>query len=107
MKLSDLLKALENPPALPGKALDREVRDIAYDSRKVVPGSLFVAVRGFHSDGHQFIPQAVQQGAIAVVAEENKAGEGAGNLPVIPVSAGFFSRRSASYSSSRSVSPTL
>ena len=85
MKLGDLLKALENPPALPGKALDREVRDIAYDSRKVVPGSLFVAVRGFHSDGHQFIPQAVQQGAIAVVAEENRAGEGAGNLPVIPV----------------------
>ena len=69
MKLGELLSVLKSKTILPPDQLDREVRDIAYDSRKVKPGSLFVAVRGFHSDGHQFISQAVQQGAIAVVAE--------------------------------------
>lgn len=69
MKLGDLLKVLDLETTLPREALESEVRDIAHDSRKVVPGSLFVAVRGFHSDGHQFIPQAIRQGAIAVVTE--------------------------------------
>ena len=75
MKLGELLTVLENKTALPLDRMEREVRDIAHDSRKVKPGSLFVAVRGFHSDGHRFIPQALQQGAVAVVAEENSAKE--------------------------------
>jgi UDP-N-acetylmuramoyl-L-alanyl-D-glutamate--2,6-diaminopimelate ligase len=70
MKLGELLTVLNNKAALPQEGLDREVFDIAHDSRKVRPGSLFVAVRGFHSDGHQFIPQAVQQGATAIVTEK-------------------------------------
>jgi UDP-N-acetylmuramoyl-L-alanyl-D-glutamate--2,6-diaminopimelate ligase len=70
MKLGELLTVLNNKAALPQEGLDREVFDIAHDSRKVRPGSLFVAVRGFHSDGHQFIPQAVQAGAVAIVAEK-------------------------------------
>ncbi len=64
------LTVLNNKAALPQEWLDREVFDIAHDSRKVRPGSLFVAVRGFHSDGHQFIPRAVQAGAVAIVAEK-------------------------------------
>ena len=64
MKLGDLLIGLENRTTLPPGWLEREVQDIAHDSRKVKPGSLFVAVRGFHSDGHQFISQAIKQGAI-------------------------------------------
>ncbi len=71
MKLGELLTVLKSKAALPPEGLDREVLDIAHDSRKVRPGSLFVAVRGFHSDGHQFIPQAMQQGAAAIVAEES------------------------------------
>jgi UDP-N-acetylmuramoyl-L-alanyl-D-glutamate--2,6-diaminopimelate ligase len=70
MKLGELLTVLHNEAVLPQEGLDREVFDIAHDSRKVRPGSLFVAVRGFHSDGHQFIPQAVQAGAVAIVAEK-------------------------------------
>jgi len=70
MKLGELLTVLNNNAALPQEGLNREVFDIAHDSRKVRPGSLFVAVRGFHSDGHQFIPQAVQNGAAAIVAEK-------------------------------------
>ncbi|HUI45324.1 MAG TPA: UDP-N-acetylmuramoyl-L-alanyl-D-glutamate--2,6-diaminopimelate ligase [Nitrospirota bacterium] len=69
MKLRDLLKALGNTAPLSDAVQESEVTGIAHDSRKVVPGSLFVAVRGFNSDGHQFIPQAVKQGAVAVVAE--------------------------------------
>jgi UDP-N-acetylmuramoyl-L-alanyl-D-glutamate--2,6-diaminopimelate ligase len=46
-----------------------EVNDLQIDSRKVKNGSVFIAVRGVSADGHQFIEKAVQQGAIAVVAE--------------------------------------
>ncbi len=84
VKLGDLLKVLDGETTLPREALESEVRDIAHDSRMVAPGCLFVAVRGFHSDGHQFIPQAVKQGAIAVVAEQ-KSTTGAGGAPVFTV----------------------
>lgn len=43
---------------------------LAQDSRKVGPGSLFVAVRGTEADGHLFIDKSVKNGAIAVVCEE-------------------------------------
>jgi UDP-N-acetylmuramoyl-L-alanyl-D-glutamate--2,6-diaminopimelate ligase len=46
-----------------------EVAGIAYDSRQVRPGEVFVALRGVHSDGAAFAPQAVAKGAIAVVGE--------------------------------------
>jgi UDP-N-acetylmuramoyl-L-alanyl-D-glutamate--2,6-diaminopimelate ligase len=85
MKLKDLLSVLEGTPDLPGDVPDREVQAVSHDSRKVVPGSLFVAVRGFNSDGHQFIPQAIVQGAVAVVAEEGSAGGRGGGVPVIRV----------------------
>jgi UDP-N-acetylmuramoyl-L-alanyl-D-glutamate--2,6-diaminopimelate ligase len=48
---------------------DIEVKDVQIDSRKVTPGSLFIAVKGTAVDGHQFIEKAVEQGAIAVVYE--------------------------------------
>jgi len=77
MKLSELVGMLEITEApAPGLLPDREVLDIAHDSRKVKPGSLFVAVRGFHSDGHQFISQAVERGAVAVVAEQRAPAAG-------------------------------
>jgi UDP-N-acetylmuramoyl-L-alanyl-D-glutamate--2,6-diaminopimelate ligase len=50
--------------------LNVSVRQIQFDSRKVDVGDLFVAVRGTHTDGHQFIAKAVELGAIAVVCEE-------------------------------------
>jgi UDP-N-acetylmuramoylalanyl-D-glutamate--2,6-diaminopimelate ligase (EC 6.3.2.13) len=45
------------------------IQALTYDSRRVRPGSLFVAIRGQHSDGHQFIEQAITQGAHAVVVD--------------------------------------
>ena len=46
-----------------------EVSDLCFDSRKVKPGVVFVAVPGVSSDGHIFISQAVKDGAIAIVCE--------------------------------------
>jgi UDP-N-acetylmuramoyl-L-alanyl-D-glutamate--2,6-diaminopimelate ligase len=45
------------------------VTDIAYDSRQVKPGAVFVALRGVNADGARFVPQAIAAGAIAIVAE--------------------------------------
>src|SRR5262249_38725552 len=46
-----------------------EVTDVAYDSRRVTPGALFVCVPGAVVDGHDHAPAAVAAGAAAVVAE--------------------------------------
>ena len=47
-----------------------DVMGIAFDSRKVQPGYLFIAVKGTQSDGHSFIGKAVSNGAVAVVGEK-------------------------------------
>ena len=49
--------------------LDREVHDLQTDSRGVTAGSLFIALRGTHVDGHQFIPAVTEAGALSVVCE--------------------------------------
>lgn len=46
------------------------IEDIAYDSRKVAPDGLFVALRGAATDGHRYIPQALDRGAVAALTEE-------------------------------------
>lgn len=49
-----------------------EITDVAYDSRRVTMGSLFVAVPGFRADGHQYIEQAIGAGASAVIVQEDR-----------------------------------
>ena len=51
-----------------------EVSGLAYDSRRVTPGTLFFAVPGVHVDGHDFVADAVARGAIAAVVEREIAG---------------------------------
>src|SRR5205809_5452236 len=46
-----------------------DVRDLAYDARAVEPGSVFFCVPGARADGHDFAPQAVENGAVALVVE--------------------------------------
>ncbi|HEV2728380.1 MAG TPA: Mur ligase domain-containing protein, partial [Solirubrobacterales bacterium] len=46
-----------------------EIADLAYDSRKVEPGTLFFCVVGERADGHEFAPRAVEDGAAALVVE--------------------------------------
>src|SRR6476661_2455300 len=54
---------------LGGGAADVEITGLAYDSRRVTPGTLFFAVPGFHFDGHDFAREAVAHGAVALVVE--------------------------------------
>lgn len=49
---------------------DPEIAGLAYDSREVKPGWLFFALPGLHADGHRFVPQALDAGALAVVHQE-------------------------------------
>ena len=51
------------------------VHGIAYDSRAVRPGSLFVAVPGHHVDGHDFVAAAAAAGAVAALVERPLPGE--------------------------------
>ena len=68
MKLSTLIKAI------PVKAVvgptDIEISGVDIDSRQAVSGHLFVAIKGTQTDGHRFIPKAVEQGAVAVLCED-------------------------------------
>lgn len=67
MKLGILLQ--NTGVSIPSEVADIHICHIANDSRKVTRGSLFVAVKGFSSDGHSYIGQALQAGAAAVVTE--------------------------------------
>jgi UDP-N-acetylmuramoyl-L-alanyl-D-glutamate--2,6-diaminopimelate ligase len=66
--LSDIIKGVPFTE-LQGSA-DVEISAVVFDSRKVVPGCLFVAVRGTVVDGHDYIEQAIQQGAAAIICED-------------------------------------
>ena len=73
MKLKDLLGGVSVLEATAD--LEQNIEQVAYDSRKVTPGSLFVAISGFASDGNRFIPMALEKGACAVVTAVKPAME--------------------------------
>ena len=50
---------------------DIKIKNLSYDSRKINPGDVFVAIPGLRSDGYDFIPQAIEKGAAYVVAEKD------------------------------------
>ena len=52
-------------------SLDREVAGITYDSRRVTPGMIFVAIPGQNHDGHHYINVAIDRGAAAIICERN------------------------------------
>src|SRR6185503_5552427 len=66
MKLSDLLRDV---PVRGWSGVNVDVAAVTADSRLVKPGSLFVAIAGFQTDGARFIDAARQKGAVAVVSE--------------------------------------
>lgn len=67
MKLAEILKNTEY--TLLQGALDAKITDIIYDSRKLTVGCVFVCMVGAVVDGHSFITDAVEKGAVAVVVE--------------------------------------
>ena len=72
MKLEELLRGVAVESSTAPGGLD--IGEVRYDSRAVQPGDLFVAIRGFATDGHQYIGKALAQGAAAIVCEEAPAG---------------------------------
>ena len=50
--------------------METAITTIAFDSRRVEPGTVFVAIRGTQVDGHDYIDAALEKGAVAVVCEE-------------------------------------
>jgi len=82
MKLKNILKDIEVLSPLPAAGI--EISEIVFDSRKVKPGCLFVAVRGTKSDGHDFISSVAASGAAAVICEKEPQGS-AGDCVIIKV----------------------
>jgi UDP-N-acetylmuramoyl-L-alanyl-D-glutamate--2,6-diaminopimelate ligase len=80
VSLADLIAALPRVRVRGDSEVGIEA--IRSDSRKVGPGSLFVAYRGVAVDGHDFVPQALARGAVAVVAEKMLKGV---DVPLIVV----------------------
>lgn len=69
MKLKELLKSLD---FIEARNLDKEleIQGIAYHSARVKSGFVYVAIKGYVTDGHKYIGQALEEGAVAVVVEE-------------------------------------
>ncbi|MBU4319290.1 MAG: UDP-N-acetylmuramoyl-L-alanyl-D-glutamate--2,6-diaminopimelate ligase [Proteobacteria bacterium] len=97
MRLSRLTASLEGvrvivPESVATLDPDPEITSIHYQSQTVLPGGLFSAIRGYSTDGHQFIEDAVKRGAKAVIADHPV------ETPVVVVMAGDTRKALASVS---------
>jgi UDP-N-acetylmuramoyl-L-alanyl-D-glutamate--2,6-diaminopimelate ligase len=68
MKIEEVLKGIDVVSVSGAK--DRVISGVEFDSRKVKNGSLFVAVKGYKSDGHDYIGPAIESGASAILCEK-------------------------------------
>lgn len=96
MKLKELLRDV--PVTECTADPEQDIGSIAYDSRKVQPGGLFVAITGFASDGNRFIPMAAEKGAVVVVTAKKPEQDipyvlvGSDRLALALISANWFDR---------------
>ena len=72
MEMTQLLNSV-HAIQVTGEVQRRDVADIVYDSRKVQKNSVFVAIKGYKTDGHKFLQDAINKGAVAVVVEDDNA----------------------------------
>lgn len=72
MELAKLLEVLPQKEIFQVGSTQTEISAVVYSSREVQSGALFVAVVGFHTDGHNFIGDAVSRGAVAVVGSNRE-----------------------------------
>ena len=71
MNLKAILNGIEGLKAKGD--LEADIKGVAHDSRKVKSGYMFVAVKGFETDGHKYIKQAIENGAKVLVIEDVSA----------------------------------
>ena len=89
MKLSKICNELEYE-CLQG-SMDTEVRDIIYDSRKIAPQTMFVCMVGAVTDGHKYIPDAIEKGASVIVVErEEEAAQIPEHITVLKVASARY-----------------
>ncbi|MCG4584000.1 Mur ligase domain-containing protein, partial [Anaerosalibacter bizertensis] len=69
MKIKNIIKGLEVEKIY--GSLEKDIKGISYDSRKVGSNYVFVAIEGFESDGHKYIDQAIEKGATALVVTKD------------------------------------
>ena len=75
MQLSDLIADSSSTLTLvKGESTELEIVGLTTDSRAIEPGYLFIAIKGSSTDGHEYIPQAIEAGAVAVICESLPAG---------------------------------
>ena len=67
MKLKELLVGIENFK-IKGDP-EMEIQSVENNSQNVKPGSLFIAIKGYDFDGHQFVEEAIQNGAVALMLD--------------------------------------
>lgn len=71
MTLTEITSACHGTYFGPEDITEKEVSSVVIDSRKVEKDSLFVAIRGARVDGHTFIPQTIENGALCALSEDN------------------------------------
>lgn len=95
MRLADLAAAV------PGARIEGdgtiEITGVAYDSRQVQPGDLFVALRGGYADGHDYVAQAAGRGAAAALVERPLTGAGLAAQVIAPDSRAALARIAAAF----------
>ncbi len=71
LTLAHLLAAVTTQPIAAGEWLQTPITDVVVDSRRVTPGCLFVALVGEKADGHGYVAEALQRGAVAALVEQD------------------------------------
>jgi len=67
MELKKLLTGMENFKVKGDTEID--IKKVVCNSKKIVPNSLFIAIKGFDFDGHQYVGEAIEKGATAVMLD--------------------------------------
>ena len=95
MQLKQLLRNLA-ATSVEG-SVDREISGITYDSRRVAPGMIFVAIPGQNTDGHEFISTAIDRGASAVICERARVLPSRATRICVPDAREALARTASSY----------
>ena len=82
MKLGKLLEGLPDYDLDGHREL--EIKGLGYDSRRIQAGDMFVAIRGYSQNGHDYLNDAIRNGAVALVAEEFRESYGGASKILVP-----------------------